>query len=105
VKRITSLFVIVFALALIVAGCGSNIDNKKFTLDKKDKPLPDYVLNSSDKVQQTYILAAKYPEVVAQVPCFCGCGVSDGHKSNLDCFVGQMGDNNAVTEWDQMGVS
>ncbi|ETI67354.1 hypothetical protein BAVI_18017 [Neobacillus vireti LMG 21834] len=104
-KRITTLLFFCFTIALIVAGCGSKLDNEKWALDKKHNPLPDYVMGSPEKVQQTYMMAAKYPEVVAQVPCYCGCGVSDGHKSNLDCFIGQFGNDKAVTEWDSMGVA
>lgn len=104
-KRMTTLLFLIFSVVLIVAGCGSKVDSKKFTLDKKHQPLPDYVLNTSEKVQQTYIMASQYPEVVAQVPCYCGCGVSDGHKSNLDCFIDHIGDDNAVAEWDSMGIS
>lgn len=100
-KRFTFILAVIVALALIAAGCGTKKEG--LTLDKKNKPLPDYVLNSSEKVQQTYILAAKYPEVLASVPCYCGCA-ADGHKSNLNCFVDQMGSNNAVEEWDQHGI-
>ncbi|MCL6571405.1 MAG: PCYCGC domain-containing protein, partial [Bacillus sp. (in: Bacteria)] len=39
------------------------------------------------------------------VPCYCGCGVSDGHKSNLDCFIDQFGNDNAVVEYDSMGIA
>lgn len=101
-KRITSLLFLAIVMAIIAAGCSSKIED--LTLNKKHKPLPDYVLNSSEKIQETYIMAASYPEVVAQVPCYCGC-VSDGHKSNLDCFVGQMGGENAVEEWDSHGIA
>lgn len=104
-KRITTLLFLVFSVVLIIAGCGSKLDSKKWTLDKKHEPLPDYVLNTSEKIQQTYIMASEYPSVVAQVPCYCGCGVSDGHKSNLDCFIDQFGDDNAVTGWDSMGIA
>ncbi|MCL6572814.1 MAG: PCYCGC domain-containing protein [Bacillus sp. (in: Bacteria)] len=49
-------------------------------------------------------MAAQNPQVLASVPCYCGCG-GEGHESNLDCFVDQIGANNVVTEWDQMGIS
>jgi hypothetical protein len=103
-KRITSLFVMFIAVALISAGCGSKLNDQKWTLDKKHQPLADFVLNAPQKVQETYIMASKYPEVVASVPCFCGCA-ADGHKSNLDCFVKKMGPGNAVEEWDTHGIS
>ncbi len=104
-KRITSLFVLCIAIVLIAAGCGSKIEDQKWTLDKKHAPFPDYVLNSSDKIQETYVMAATYPEVVAQVPCYCGCFAQDGHESNLDCYIDQFGDDKAVKEWDSMSIS
>ncbi len=102
-KKLSSLLVLCFAIVLIAAACSSNKAN--VTLDKKHAPLPDYVLNAPEKVQETYKMVSNYPEVVAQVPCYCGCGVSDGHKSNLDCFIGHFGGDNAVSEWDPMGIS
>lgn len=102
-KRITSLLFLCVVIALLAAGCSSKMEDLK--LDKKHKPLPDYVLNSSKKIQETYIMAATYPEVVAQVPCYCGCFAQDGHESNLDCYIDQMGSDHAVTEWDQMSIS
>jgi hypothetical protein len=96
------IFIAIVALTVIVAGCGAPKAN--LTFNSKNKPLPDYVVNSSKMVKETYTMASNYPEVVGQVPCFCGCE-ADGHKSNLDCFVKQMGPNNTVEEWDQHGVS
>jgi hypothetical protein len=101
-KRITSLLFLLIVIAIVAAGCSSKKEN--VTLDKKHAPLPDYVLNTSDKIQETYIMATNYPEVISQVPCYCGCG-SDGHKSNLDCFIDQFGDDNAVVEYDSMGIA
>jgi hypothetical protein len=102
VKRFSTMLIIIAALALIVAGCGSQKAN--VTFNKKNKPLPDYVLNSSKMVQETYIMASNYPDVLSKVQCFCGCA-ADGHKSNLNCFVGKMGSNGAVEAWDQHGIA
>jgi len=86
----------------ILTGCGSK---EELSLDPKHKELPDYVLNASEKVQETYVMAAQYPEALASVPCYCGCYAEDGHKSNLDCFVDSLGPDMQVTEWDSMGIS
>jgi hypothetical protein len=101
-KRITSLLFLFIVIAIVAAGCSSKKEN--VNLDKKHEPLPDYVLNTSEKIQETYVMAATYPEVVAQVPCYCGCAM-DGHKSNLDCFIGGFGEDNAVVEWDAHGIA
>jgi hypothetical protein len=103
-KRITSLLFLGILFAIIAAGCSSKLNDQSWKLDKKHSPLPDFVLNTSEKIQETYVMAATYPEVVAQVPCYCGC-VNDGHKSNLDCFIKGMGTENAVEEWDSHGIA
>lgn len=101
-KRFISMFAIMIALMVIISGCGTSKAN--VTFNKKNQPLPDYVMNSSKMVKETYIMASNYPKVLSQVPCFCGCA-SDGHKSNLNCFIQQMDGNNAVTAWDPHGVT
>jgi hypothetical protein len=101
-KRYSFILFIVVALAVIAAGCGTKKED--LTLDKKHQPFPNYVLNAPVKVQETYVMASNNPKILAQVPCFCGCA-ADGHQSNLNCFVQQMGSNNAVTAWDQHGIS
>jgi hypothetical protein len=88
----------------IISAC-SSLDTENLELDAKHVPLPDYVLQSPEKVQETYLLAAKYPEALAASPCYCGCGMDDGHESNLDCFIKGMDSDLAVTEWDPHGTA
>jgi Protein of unknown function with PCYCGC motif len=38
-----------------------------------------------------YTLAGQTREILYQVPCYCGCDKSQGHKSLLDCFTGEHG--------------
>lgn len=102
-KRFVSLALTGVVSLGILAGCGA--DKEELTLDPKHKELPDYVLDSSDIIKETYIMAATYPDVLASVPCYCGCFAEDGHESNLDCFVDQFGQDMAVTEWDSMSIS
>jgi len=102
-KRMFSFLLLGIVTVLILGACSSQDIN--VSLDKKHAPLPDYVLNSSQQVQDAYKMVSNYPEVVAGVPCYCGCYVSDGHESNLDCFIDHFGENNAVEEWDSMGIA
>ncbi len=48
--------------------------------------MPADVRKSSVSVQQAYQFAVANPDVVKQVPCYCGCG-SMGHTSNYSCYV------------------
>jgi hypothetical protein len=43
------------------------------------------------KAQRSYQVAKEIPEVLAQLPCFCGCMLHSGHKSNLFCFKDNHG--------------
>jgi len=38
------------------------------------------------KDREGYQIAKEIPEILARIPCFCGCEAV-GHESLLDCFV------------------
>ena len=42
------------------------------------------------KAKEAYQVAKEIPEILAQVPCFCGCKAV-GHENLLDCFVDEHG--------------
>ena len=70
-------------------------------------PLP-YVPQTAgpaDLMRQAYVFAARNPDVLDYVPCYCGCGQTDGHVGNTDCFVESRAPNGAVTEWDVHGMT
>jgi hypothetical protein len=54
-------------------------------------------------VQQVYEFAARHPEVLQYVPCYCGCE-RVGHNGNHDCFVKARAANGRITEWDAHGL-
>jgi hypothetical protein len=54
-------------------------------------------------VRQVYEFAARHPEIVRHVPCYCGCE-RVGHNGNHDCFVKTRASSGAVTEWDTHGI-
>ena len=54
-------------------------------------------------VQQVYEFAARHPEVLQYMPCYCGCE-RVGHGGNHDCFVKSRASNGRITEWDAHGI-
>jgi Protein of unknown function with PCYCGC motif len=48
-------------------------------------------LFTDEKARAAYQTAKDIPEVLEQLPCFCGCMSSFGHKNNLFCFKDQHG--------------
>ena len=63
---------------------------------KADK-MPDYAVTNAMTLK-AYKYATEHPEVLEQIPCYCGCGehgsITSGgkpHKSVRDCFVSDNG--------------
>ncbi len=92
-KRKNLVFPLVLVALLVVsvglAGCSSEgktgAADHNFTM----APLADMpveVREAPVAVQQAYRFAAANPEVLEQIPCYCGCGAM-GHNSNYACYV------------------
>ncbi len=50
----------------------------------------------SAEVRDGYQFAVERPDVLKWLPCYCGCGLTSGHKSNLDCFIAGSGKDGVV---------
>ncbi len=47
-------------------------------------------------VQQAYQFASANPEVMKDIPCYCGCG-NIGHTSNYSCYVSSVAPGGSTT--------
>ncbi|MBG9792358.1 hypothetical protein ABD76_07545 [Paenibacillus dendritiformis] len=65
--------------------------------------LPPFMDDKSEEMQLIYKLAAANHELLASMPCYCGCGESAGHQNNLNCFVAEIEEDGAVV-WDDHGT-
>jgi len=43
------------------------------------------------KAKEAYQVAKDIPDVLRELPCFCGCMRTHGHKNNLFCFMDEHG--------------
>jgi hypothetical protein len=48
--------------------------------------MPADVQNSAAAVRESYQFAVANPDILKELPCYCGCG-SMGHTSNYACYV------------------
>jgi Protein of unknown function with PCYCGC motif len=80
----------------------------KFGPHKQDRlpPLPvdPMPARPPDVVRAAYLFAAEHPEILAYVPCYCGCERS-GHRGNDDCFVAARDAEGNVTQWEPHGAT
>ena len=58
--------------------------------------MPDEVKAAPAVTQQAYQFAVASPDVMKQIPCYCGCGAM-GHTSNYMCYVSGVDANGKVT--------
>jgi hypothetical protein len=80
----------------------------KFGPHKQDRlpPLPvdPMPARPMEVVRAAYAFAAEHPEILAYVPCYCGCE-RQGHRGNDDCFVQARSEKGDVTQWEPHGMT
>ncbi|RAL24024.1 PCYCGC motif-containing (lipo)protein [Thermoflavimicrobium daqui] len=64
--------------------------------------MPNFLKNFDPRVTDVYKVAAKHADILDEMPCYCGCGKSANHKSNLDCFIHEFKHGKVV--WDSHGT-
>jgi hypothetical protein len=48
--------------------------------------MPAAIAAAPPVVREAYAFAVAHPDVMTQIPCYCGCGAI-GHSSNYACYV------------------
>ena len=67
--------------------------------------LPAEVQSAPVSVQEAYQFSSINPDVMEDIPCYCGCG-DIGHTSNYACYVSGMDSNgNLVFDNHALGCS
>jgi hypothetical protein len=84
--------------ALLLAGCAGSAGDQHAASTPARSSLADYTGLAagravsfpsyvSDSLEDAYQFAVDKPAVLKALPCYCGCGLTSGHRSNLDCFI------------------
>lgn len=107
------------ALAVLLSACGngktgsagpdeaahvhaaSNGDLREETA--ASSALPAFLDGQADEVLLAYRAAAAIRDTLQWIPCYCGCGESAGHESNLNCFIHEVKPDGSVV-WDDHGT-
>lgn len=90
-------------LLVLSSGCASIAGSGRTKLKElKLAPLsemPDYVQIAPPEVQEAYRFAVANPDLLRNIPCYCGCN-SLGHMNNTDCYVKAFNKDGTVAEFD-----
>jgi hypothetical protein len=92
------LSLLLVALALILSGalsaCSTETEHTLPMASMADMPAD--VQAAPVTVQQAYQFAFANPDMMTQIPCYCGCGAM-GHTSNYSCYVSNVDANGTIT--------
>ena len=80
-----ALMIGVIALASLSACSTSKSSDVHLYMMPLDQ-MPAEVQSAAVAVQEAYQFASINPDVMQNIPCYCGCG-DIGHTSNYDCYV------------------
>lgn len=88
------LFIILSIFAATGSACSSSkeADLHMMPLDQ----MPTEVQMAPVVVQRAYQFASANPEIMKDIPCYCGCG-NVGHTSNYSCYVPQVDEKGNIT--------
>ena len=67
--------------------------------------MPAEVKSAPVTVQEAYQFNIANPDVMKNIPCYCGCG-NVGHMSNYDCYVSDVDEAGNITfDYHALGCS
>ncbi len=92
------LFAVWFVLpliALVSTGCYSALQQGSQATTAMDG-MPENIQAAPTVVRQSYQFALANPELMKQIPCYCGC-VDLGHTSNYACYISAVDGNGKIT--------
>ncbi len=92
-KKILFVSLIVVLFGTTISACSTN--NINLNMIPMDK-MPAEMQAAPSVVQQAYQFAAANPDVMKNIPCYCGCG-NVGHTSNYSCYVSSVDDKGNIT--------
>jgi len=90
-----SLLLIVLSLLAVTGSACSASEEADLHMMPLDQ-MPAEVQAAPVVVQQAYQFASANPEIMKDIPCYCGCG-NIGHASNYACYVSEAGASGDLT--------
>jgi len=86
------LFLVLIGLIALTSlpACSSKSTDVSLNMTSMDQ-MPAEVQSAPVTVQEAYQFASANPEVMKNIPCYCGCG-NVGHTSNYSCYVSKVDD-------------
>lgn len=90
-----TLVIVIFSGLVTACGTKTTRNSHELAMAALDE-MPAEVKAAPVTVQQAYQFNSANPEIMKQIPCYCGCG-SMGHTSNYSCYVSGTGSDGKLS--------
>jgi hypothetical protein len=94
-NKLFFLLIILVLLSTTISACSTQNQTNDLQMMSMDQ-MPAGVQSAPVTVLTAYQFAAANPDVMKNIPCYCGCG-NVGHTSNYSCYVSSVDDNGKLT--------
>lgn len=85
-RKLLFLYIIVVLITTALSACSTSKSSDVHLYMMPLEQMPTEVQSAPVAVQEAYQFASINPDVMKDIPCYCGCG-DIGHTSNFDCYV------------------
>jgi hypothetical protein len=93
-RKLILIFLLSSLFLVALSACSGQTDSGQAMMPLDQ--MPDDVQSAAVSVQQAYQFASANPDIMQQIPCYCGCGAM-GHTSNYSCYVQSVDTNGTIT--------
>ncbi len=94
-SRVLTVLLVFPFIGLVISGCKGSPSAQGGQPAAMDS-MPEKIQSAPAVVRQSYQFAAANPELMKQIPCYCGC-IDLGHTSNYACYVSAVDSNGKIT--------
>ena len=95
-SKLIFLFIIVVLMTTATSSCSTTKSSDVHLYMMPLDQMPAEVQSAPETVQEAYQFASINPDVMKDIPCYCGCG-DIGHSSNYDCYVSNVDAQSNIT--------
>lgn len=95
-RKFIFLSIIAVLITIAISACSSSASNDVHLYMLPLDQMPMDVQSAPVAVQEAYQFASVNPDLMKDIPCYCGCG-DIGHTSNYDCYVSNVDDKGTIT--------
>lgn len=98
-RKVLFIFTIVVLISMGISACSTQSSSSDVHLNMTSMDqMPAEVQSAPVTVQEAYQFASANPDLMKNIPCYCGCG-NVGHTSNYNCYVERV-EGNGNFRWD-----